>query len=255
MGDSPAGPRGGRRDSREGTLTDMLNMVSVAQTTADENTVQLEESMTKTREMEGKMEKQRRHSRELEQEVFGMHLKDVESLRKKFDEIDTDGSGTIESSELRVALERCGKRPTDKQVRVMLTKIDENGDGVLQFAEFQQMIRDWDKIIFESDEEDARIQAALEAAAPKPYVATNEPSPEERERRRSREIELGLAPSSSAPTPPNLSKGQSVNDMLNDTGSAGNSRSRSRKASKDEIPDMSEASEKTPNRQRRTNAA
>ena len=48
---------------------------------------------------------------------------------------------------------------------------------------------------------------------------------------------------------------QSVNDMLNDTGSAGNSRSRSRKASKDEIPDMSEASEKTPNRQRRTNAA
>ena len=67
---------------------------------------------------------------------------------------------------------------------------------MLQFAEFQQMIRDWDKIIFESDEEDARIQAALEAAAPKPYVATNEPSPEERERRRSREIELGLAPSS-----------------------------------------------------------
>ena len=58
----------------------MLNMVSVAQTTADENTVQLEESMKKTREMEGKMEKQRRHSRELEQEVFGMHLKDAESL-------------------------------------------------------------------------------------------------------------------------------------------------------------------------------
>ena len=104
MGDSPAAQKpapAGRRDS----LNDMLNMVSVAETTANENAVQLEESMRKTKEMEHKMEKQRRHSRELEQEVFGMHLKDVESLRKKFDEIDTDGGGTIDSTELRVALD------------------------------------------------------------------------------------------------------------------------------------------------------
>ena len=55
-----------------------------------------------------------------EQEVFGMHLSDVEALRKVFDAIDLDKSGTIETTELREALEKAGKKPTDEQVRRLL---------------------------------------------------------------------------------------------------------------------------------------
>ena len=46
-----------------------------------------------------------------------MHLSDVEALRKVFDAIDLDKSGTIETTELREALEKAGKKPTDEQVR------------------------------------------------------------------------------------------------------------------------------------------
>ena len=45
-----------------------------------------------------------------------MHLSDVEALRKVFDAIDLDKSGTIETTELREALEKAGKKPTDEQV-------------------------------------------------------------------------------------------------------------------------------------------
>ena len=81
--------------------------------------------------------RQRRTSRELEQDVFGMHLKDVESLKKKFDEIDVDGSGAISADELKQALVKVGKNPSDDEVKAMLKKFDANGDGVLQFSEFQ----------------------------------------------------------------------------------------------------------------------
>ena len=46
-----------------------------------------------------------------------MHLSDVEALRKVFDAIDLDKSGTIETTELREALEKAGKKPTDEQVK------------------------------------------------------------------------------------------------------------------------------------------
>ena len=40
----------------------------------------------------------------------GMRVTDVEKLRKNFDSIDTDGSGTIEVDELNMALKLAGKK-------------------------------------------------------------------------------------------------------------------------------------------------
>ena len=39
-----------------------------------------------------------------EQEVFGMHIPDLDSLKKVFDEFDDDNSGTIDAAELQRAL-------------------------------------------------------------------------------------------------------------------------------------------------------
>ena len=55
----------------------------------------------KSADMAKKAREQRTRAREIEREVFGgMDLNDVIGLRKKFDEIDADGSGTIEDTEM-----------------------------------------------------------------------------------------------------------------------------------------------------------
>ena len=36
---------------------------------------------------------------------------------------------------------------------------------MLQFSEFQMMIRDWDEILVQADQEALRVQAAIEAAS------------------------------------------------------------------------------------------
>ena len=97
--------------------------------------------------LERQVVRQRRKSRDLEQDVFGMHLTDVIQLRKVFDEIDLDKSGTIETSEFREALIKAGKRPTEEQIRTVLNKYAKNVDAGLTFDEFQKVIADWEDVI------------------------------------------------------------------------------------------------------------
>ena len=94
-------------------------------------------------ELEKKTTRQRRKSRELEQDAFGMHLTDVEQLRKLFESIDTDKSGTIEVTELRDALIKAGKQPTEQQCRDTITKYCA-GSEHMTFPQFQKMIAEWD---------------------------------------------------------------------------------------------------------------
>lgn len=69
------------------SLMEMLDsMSSAAKTTSDK-------VQDKSAEIAKGLERNRRRSRELEQAVFGMHLTDVDALRKIFDELDTDKSG------------------------------------------------------------------------------------------------------------------------------------------------------------------
>lgn len=93
-----------------------------------------------------------------------MFLNDVTELRKKFNEIDKDGSGSIDMTELRELLDKVGKKPNETQIKALITKYDSNKDGVLQFSEFQTMIRDWETEISEVDDAAARKLAAEQAA-------------------------------------------------------------------------------------------
>ena len=127
-----------------------------------------------------------------------------------------------------MALEKVGKKVSDKTVKIMIHKVDDNGDGVVQFNEFQTLLRvrrsprprvapppsrgatpstrdppppsplvrcasqDWDKIIEEAEAEEARLAAANAAAAPQKFTLSNAATAEEMARRRSLEIEMGV---------------------------------------------------------------
>ena len=149
--------------ARRGSLADMLALMDVA-AGAKAKTDALAST---TNQLCEKTDKQRRKSREQAQDVFGMLEADVAALKRYFRAIDVDDSGSIDVSELKKALERAGKRPTDAQVQVMIDKFDDNKDGVMQFNEYVAMVRDWDKILLAMDEETEREQAAVDAAKPR----------------------------------------------------------------------------------------
>lgn len=60
----------------------------------------------------------------------------LERLHKVFNELDTDGSGEIEEKEIISAFERIGVRVTEREVRSLLSEIDQNKSGTVDFAEF-----------------------------------------------------------------------------------------------------------------------
>ena len=120
----------------------MLNsMAATAQVTAEKATAS-------TEELEKKTTKQRRKSRELEDEVFGMSLNDVDKLQKVFNEIDSDGNGYIDTNELKSALQKAGQNPTDEQCKAVLAKFAKElgADKGVLFGEFQKMVAQWDSI-------------------------------------------------------------------------------------------------------------
>ena len=57
-------------------------------------------------------------------------------LRKVFDEIDTDSSGQIGQTELQKAFRRLGYRATEREVRAMLSEVDEDHNEEISFTEF-----------------------------------------------------------------------------------------------------------------------
>jgi len=141
-------------------LMSMLMKMSSDAQEARTSAVQKSESLVRS------MERQRRKSRELEQEIFGMHITDVKRLQDIFDNIDEDHSGSIDATELMNALMKAGKTPSKEQVKKLLTKYDEDGNGTIEFREYQVMIKNWEDDIAQFDSEKARLQAALAAAEP-----------------------------------------------------------------------------------------
>jgi Ca2+-binding EF-hand superfamily protein len=72
-------------------------------------------------------------------------------LQEAFNMFDTDGTGRIQASELRVALRALGFEPTKDELRRMITDVDKKGDGLLDFPQFLEAIV---KKISEPDTED-----------------------------------------------------------------------------------------------------
>merc|ERR1712086_1157830 len=60
-----------------------------------------------------------------------------EYMKSYFDELDSDGSGSLDFSEVKKALRKAGKYAGEGQIQQLLDAADKNGDGALDFEEFK----------------------------------------------------------------------------------------------------------------------
>jgi len=66
----------------------------------------------------------------------GLSSKTIADYRMVFDTLDTDAGGSLDIAELRTGLETAGKHLDDSQMKRLMDKVDPDGLGEVDFAEF-----------------------------------------------------------------------------------------------------------------------
>lgn len=61
-------------------------------------------------------------------------------IKEAFNLYDTEGSGLIESKELKVALRALGFEPRKEEIKRMISEVDKDGTGKISFEDFQQLM-------------------------------------------------------------------------------------------------------------------
>ena len=64
----------------------------------------------------------------------------IEEFKDAFSLFDRDGDGTITTSELGTVMRSLGQTVTDADLREMINEVDADGSGTLDFAEFVTMM-------------------------------------------------------------------------------------------------------------------
>eukprot|EP00971_Amphidinium_carterae_P076088 1503146-Amphidinium_carterae.4 len=75
----------------------------------------------------------------VEKEVEGLMVLDeqfISKCREAFNTFDQDGSGTIDTQEMKLLLEAIGETPTEEELFRFMADVDEDGTGEIEFAEF-----------------------------------------------------------------------------------------------------------------------
>ncbi|XP_048460939.1 caltractin isoform X1 [Rhincodon typus] len=63
-----------------------------------------------------------------------------QEIREAFDLFDTDGAGSIDAKELKVAMRALGFEPKKEEIKKMIAEIDKEGTGKIDFNEFLAVI-------------------------------------------------------------------------------------------------------------------
>ncbi|KAI8840898.1 centrin-1 [Chytridium lagenaria] len=63
-----------------------------------------------------------------------------QEIREAFDLFDTDGSGTIDTKELKVAMRALGFEPKKDEIKRMIAEVDKTGTGTIDFNEFLELM-------------------------------------------------------------------------------------------------------------------
>ena len=59
-----------------------------------------------------------------------------QEIKDAFNLFDTDGSGSIDSKELKVAMRALGFEPKKEEIQKMISDVDDDGSGTIEYAEF-----------------------------------------------------------------------------------------------------------------------
>jgi len=65
---------------------------------------------------------------------------EIEDCHRAFIKFDADQSGAIEQWELQKILESLGQKPTDQEITTMISEVDDNDSGSIDFSEFLQVM-------------------------------------------------------------------------------------------------------------------
>jgi len=65
---------------------------------------------------------------------------DLQEFQEIFNLVDTDRGGTIGTEELARLMDTLGIRTTQEELKLMVSEIDENGNGEIDFDEFVQVM-------------------------------------------------------------------------------------------------------------------
>merc|ERR1719159_1476042 len=63
-----------------------------------------------------------------------------QEIKEAFDLFDTDGSGNIDSKELKVAMRALGFEPKKEEIQKMISDVDDDGSGTIGYEEFLKMM-------------------------------------------------------------------------------------------------------------------
>ncbi|KAJ8907282.1 hypothetical protein NDN08_007397 [Rhodosorus marinus] len=84
--------------------------------------------------------------RALQVMATNMKEEDIQKMKQAFDEVDTDGSGTITIEEMKAALHRLGNNVADEEVQKMWETFDLDGNGTIDYVEFLTATTDLKKL-------------------------------------------------------------------------------------------------------------
>ena len=70
----------------------------------------------------------------------GLSEEEIEEIREAFNLFDTDGSGTIDPKELKAAMQTLGFEAKNATIYQMISDIDKDGSGSIDFDEFLDMM-------------------------------------------------------------------------------------------------------------------
>ena len=84
---------------------------------------------------------------------------DIDNCREAFLAFDKDRSGTIDVWELRQVLEAMGQAPTEDELFHVISEVDENMSGSIDFGEFVKVVESQKKRAENFDDENDMIDA------------------------------------------------------------------------------------------------
>merc|ERR1712230_311705 len=77
-------------------------------------------------------------------------------IKEAFELFDTDGSGSIASGELKVAMKALGSEPKPGEIEKLIHSVDDDGDGEMDYDDFERMM---ERKILDKDQKDDLLKA------------------------------------------------------------------------------------------------